>query len=228
MMARRIVLAGMALAGAALLSSCGKPDNVLRYKMTVEVETPEGVKTGFAVREVRFHDRGGFPFGESRPQVKLHGEAVAVDLPGSKTLFALLTSGSGEVDYGARVADRVGLWGKVPAQPLITPVELYPTVPDTTRLKNTNPLPMLVRFRDMADPKSVERVEPDALDKVFGAGVNLKRITIAKTNEVVTVGIGKRLPSYGPETGFDGWFKTLKYGDPRAVSKYDFQRGTNQ
>ena len=48
-------------------------------------------------------------------------------------------------------------------------------------------------FRDIRDPKSVERVDPAALDKSFGAGVTLRRITVAVTNDPVTTGIEKRL-----------------------------------
>ncbi|MDP3550575.1 MAG: hypothetical protein Q8R81_09275, partial [Novosphingobium sp.] len=88
MKALRVFLLGLCM--ALSLAGCGNKET-MRYKMTVEVETPEGLKTGFAVRELEFRDRSGFPLGESRPQIKLRGEAVAVDLGGGRTLFALLT-----------------------------------------------------------------------------------------------------------------------------------------
>ena len=53
--------------------------------------------------------------------------------------------------------------------------------------------PMLVTFRDVRDPTSVERVDPAALDKSFGPGVRLRRITVAVTDDPVTTGIEKRL-----------------------------------
>ena len=37
--------------------------------------------------------------------------------------------------------------------------------------------PMLVRFRELDRPESLEAVAPDALDQAFGAGVKLKRIS---------------------------------------------------
>jgi hypothetical protein len=218
---KRIALSAAAL---FLLGSCGESENSLRYKMTVEVDTPQGVKSGFAVREMTLNSDnlvGG-------PKGRIRGEAVVVDLPGGKTLFALLTGGDGEVDYAMQIGGRAQVWGKSPDTPVAGPIELYPIAPRTSGLANTNPLPMLAIFRDMTNPKSVERIEPSALDAVFGPHVKLKRITVAATNEAVTVSIGRRLPSYGPETGFDEWYKTLKYGDPRAIGKYDFQRGTNQ
>ena len=62
---------------------------------------------------------------------------------------------------------------------------------------------MMVRFADINDPKSVERVDPKA--------VGVKRILLETTNDDVTTGIEKRLgwlsnggltldPSGGPTT----------------------------
>jgi hypothetical protein len=50
---------------------------------------------------------------------------------------------------------------------------------------------MMVRFRDLNDPKSVERVDPEA------AGV--KRIIVETTGDDVTTGIEKRLGWLGKE-----------------------------
>ncbi len=54
-------------------------------------------------------------------------------------------------------------------------------------------LPVLVRFRDINDPKSVERVDPANLAASFGDGVKLIKATIEITNDPVTMGIEKRL-----------------------------------
>lgn len=190
------VLAGVALLiGLALVQNWR---NTLRYKMVVEIETPQGVVSGAAVRELRF-DRGSswFPFGESRGRIKLRGEAVAVDLPDGRVLFALLKGADGDVDYAGqgiattfRVMDRdVGPKGG--------PHELWPNVP-VIRKPITDPLPMLVTFGDMQDPKSVTRVDPDNLAESFGPGVRLKRIVIERTGDDVTTGI-ERLLGWLPE-----------------------------
>src|SRR4051812_20640408 len=76
------------------------PRDRWRYKMTVEVETPEGVRTGSAVREVRYQPGGGGWIAQSRPQWYLRGEAVAVDLPGGRTLYALMAGNDRDVNYG--------------------------------------------------------------------------------------------------------------------------------
>ena len=203
MVTRRRLLVGALMLGAGatlLLAGCdgrtqGKP---VRYKMTVEVETPEGLKTGFAVREVE-------PVVDAHPiagrgvELRFKGEAVVVDLPGGQSLFALLTGADGDVDYAKQLPGRA-LGSRLSNEPESEEqypwrksAELYPNHPDAIGLKNTNPLPLLVRFGDLSDPTSVEEVKPDDLAASFGAGVKLKRITIEQTDEPVTVGIGKRL-----------------------------------
>lgn len=176
---------------AISLSACG-PDEKYRYKMVVEVETPEGIVTGHAVREVHYYEGGGFMFGEGRPQIRLTGEAVAIDLPRGRTLFALLMGRDGYEDYAdngisaiLRVMDRdVGPKGG--------PHELWPMVP-VIREPITDPISALVTFRDMRDSRSIELVDPDDLAKSFGPGYRLKSITIEVTDEPVTSAIGKRL-----------------------------------
>lgn len=187
MKTRRTVLGLMALGAAVVLGGCGSR-RTLRYKMTVEVETPQGVKTGFAVREIVIRRPPAVPMlGEDRGSISVRGEAVAVALPDGQTLFALLTSGDHVVDYAGR--DVFFLFRELEGPH----IQLWPDPPSTSRPQITNPLPLLVRFRDISDPTSVERVEPTALDAAFGPGVTLKRITIEKTREDVTVGIEKRL-----------------------------------
>lgn len=64
------------------------------YKMTVEVETPDGLRPGSSVREVIYTEDLIAKYLIKLPDagvvsVRQHGEAVAVDLPGGQTLFAL-------------------------------------------------------------------------------------------------------------------------------------------
>ena len=176
--------------GAALiaLSGCGQ-QTTFRYKMTVEVETPEGLRSGHAVREVRFSEPGNFPsIGESKPQWGVKGEAVAVDLPRGKVLFALLKSGDGVFDYAGRDIDHMfrEFGGKQ--------IQLWPNPPKTMAPRINDPLPMLVTFADLKDPMNLQRVDPDELAAAFGDGVRLRRITVQLTEDEVTAGIEKKLP----------------------------------
>ena len=188
MMARRRVLGLLGGGLAFVLGGCGLfGPSTFRYRMRVEVETPEGLRSGFAVRQMWFSQRtnGGY-------YAQAEGEAVAVDLPGSKTLFALLSGADGNVDYAGH-----GIWTIFTVMdrdigPKGGPHELWPKIP-VIREPITNPVPMLVKFADIADPKSVERVDPADLAASFGPGVRLTRIVVEKTSEAVTSGIQERL-----------------------------------
>lgn len=193
---------GVLAAGTGfLLSSCGLfGGNTYRYKMTVEVATPQGLQTGYAVREVTYQNGSGFLFGEGKPQWYLTGEAVAVDLGGGKTLFALLTGADGDVDFSGR--DISHIFRQVDADF----IELWPNAPKTISPRIRQPAPMLVTFANSGDPKTVVQVEPADLTASFGAGVRLKRIMVEVTDEPVTVGIEKRLGWLGSyySKRFDG------------------------
>lgn len=104
-MARILHAAWLALA-ALMLAACAAaeedPTPDYRYRLTVEVATPEGLKTGSSVIEVQ-QGMGRSTMGGYEPLVRyrIRGEATAVDLPGGKTLYALLRSGN-DVDWATR------------------------------------------------------------------------------------------------------------------------------
>jgi hypothetical protein len=203
MMTRRGVL-GVLACGAALLSGCGLiwPSDRLRQKITVEVETPDGLRTGSAVVETEV--REGKSWGDaSGTSFHLKGEAVAIDLPGGQTLFALLrgadSAQSDSAGYQTRLLYEalraVGPSGPAGDVSQMDVMQVRATAQDA-RVKLDLPqrlYPMLVTFTDNDDPKSVERVDPANLASSFGAGVRLKRITVAVTDDDVTKGIEKRL-----------------------------------
>lgn len=231
MMARRGVLGLIAGGAAALLSGCGLlGGNSYRFKMTVEVETPEGLRTGSSIYEVEGIGTKDLITGGKGSRTELRGEAVAVDLPGGRTLFALLRMAN-----GTSADDHVGIMSMKTMDPAMVNTEKDQSA---RRIASGNGIkspaevppadyPLLVTFADINDPKSVERVDPANLAANFGPGVKLKRVMVEVTDEAVTAGIEKRLPSYGPQTGFDNWYRNLPYGDPRAVTLSDFRRGTN-
>lgn len=77
-----------------LLSTCGVFDPLFdksyRFRMTVEVDTPDGLKTGSSVYEVTAEGRWS-PLPETQSSfLGERGEAVAVEIAPGRTLFALL------------------------------------------------------------------------------------------------------------------------------------------
>ena len=88
--------------------------------------------------------------------------------------------------------------------------------------------PKLVYFRDIADPTSVEEVDPDNLAASFGPSVRLKRITVLVTNDDVTTGIEKRLGwlSEYPEPSLDPKHGPTDYSVAATTHHGDFRQKT--
>jgi hypothetical protein len=167
-------------------------------KLKVEVDTPEGVRSGYSVIEIKW--------GFANRSFNIKGEAVAVDLPKGETLFVLLRSAA-SVDWAAYLHENVKLEGDIPDhETLYRRVAANRTVWPVARRRKTviedsDNYPYFVRFKDIKDPKSVEQVNPDALAKSFGAGVTLKSLTVQMTDEPVTIGIERRLVWLGSIKG---------------------------
>jgi hypothetical protein len=70
------------------------PTCTFRYKLTAEVMTPDGLKTGSSVIEVSFTSFDVFGLVNRQGSGTVTGEAVYVDLGGGKNLFVLLGADS--------------------------------------------------------------------------------------------------------------------------------------
>jgi hypothetical protein len=148
-----------------------------KYRVTVEVDTPAGVKSASGVVAVTPY-RGYSGIGRTRTS----GEAVFVDLGGGKNLVALLAHLDNKIDldainyvalraYTAAAGSRVNFndmskqTGTVPVKAALVPV--------------------LVAFADPANPGSARLVSPDDSETVLGKGFRLHGITA----EVVPNGV---------------------------------------
>ena len=203
------VLVGVALL-IALLTGWWRyefPSATWRYKMTVTVETPEGLKTGYAVREVhqytdiKIGDAGGGKAGAI-------GEAVVVDLGKRGVLFLLLSE-----DYAHNVVFHV-----FPFNGANTPegMKYYSSLKNVQK-SIRNYLPTMVTFKDLNNPMTVRAVDADNLEKVFGEGVHLKDALIEMTDEPVSWTIYNYLPWLESLNGdyLDG--KTTSSGAPMGL-----------
>jgi hypothetical protein len=193
----RVVVAALMI---LCLAGCGRSSaESYRYKLTLAVNTPDGVKRASGVVEVTFW---AVSIPASGIMHKLNGEALYLDLgAGRSPLIALLTSQL-HPKYGKDVR-----WSRDagPAINLLT--ELYgPVLPDLlggvarisgvrgTRKIAPNDLPDLVTFADVNDPATVIEVGRNDLQATLGAGVSWDEITLESTDEPVTTGIVKKLP----------------------------------
>jgi hypothetical protein len=178
----------------------------IHHRLTLKIESEGTVYTGSGVIETVWYPGlkiGGAWFGNIW-NVHVRGEAVAVDLGERGTLFALLT-GPETLEAGGRHGESF-----FPHDPERIPLEAFAMEKSSSavltqdflnaisRRRDTvdlplNKLPMLVRFTNLADPRSVERVDPNNLPASFGPGVRIVSATLAVTDDPVTAGIEKKL-----------------------------------
>ncbi len=80
-------------------------------------------------------------------------------------------------------------------------------------------------FGNIADPKTVERVDPNDLATGFGKGVKLRRITVQMTDAPVTTGIEKRLAWLNAQRGSFDYTGHLHPNTPeKDVTELAFRR----
>jgi hypothetical protein len=188
--------------GAALmilcLAGCGRSSSEsYRYKLTLTVNTPDGVKRASGVVEVTFW---AVSIPASGIMHKLNGEALYLDLgAGRRPLIALLTSQL-HPKYGddLRWSRDAGPGGKLLSDGPILP-DLLDYVAQLARARGPHKiapsdLPDLVTFADVNNPATVVEVDRNDLQATLGAGVSWDEITLESTDEPVTTGIVKRLP----------------------------------
>jgi len=175
-------------------------------KLTARIVTPEGPVTSSNVIEIRYKDNrlSGFGLPEaSGVQSSVKGEALAVELPSKRVLFILLGDQAGQdtpADWPGRLwqsqsatfDDLVALIGsKIGAPPEALPAEQWP---------------LMVTFRDLQNPDSLQVISGDDLSFWFGPGVRVDELSLQITREPATSGEITRLLPWLLEAGRDRGF----------------------
>ncbi|GAB5512216.1 MAG: hypothetical protein Rhims3KO_36170 [Hyphomicrobiales bacterium] len=235
-----VVCVALLIGGAAVAMSELTEEKTYswRYRMTVNVETPEGLKSGSGVREVEvtFKPRPGYSPNPYHASHRMRGEAVPVDLGERGVLFALITFDS----YPEVTSTFEG-----PPAFTLEGAEFY------SALKNAkatlDPLrypsyPGLVTFVDPDDPKSVQSVmtfkrtgrlkdgtfavAEDRTEELFGEGVRIESITVEMTDDPVDWG---RVDAFFPDNfweSFGEWWKSLDMRErSRLAHNFSFKTG---
>lgn len=201
-------LAALVLGGYLLIYTI-YPYEPLWYRLSFEVETPEGFKRADGVRLVYDWHQWNYLTPSSGGRTGA-GEAIPIDLGPRGVLFALMTPRNEDgtpsntspvsVPFDAIYKRVKGDWPRVMSRlrTLETPLALQP-----------GEIPFLVRFRDLKDPKTVEAVDPQTLAASFGDGVRLKSVTL----EFVSSGIWPLylfgIPGARLTTGIETWLPWL-------------------
>lgn len=193
-----------------LLSACGRWKQGYRYRLTIEIETPQGIVKGSAVQEMVHGSKIWLLPGGDSFNIDGYGEAVVVDLPHG-TLFVLLRP------CPETVLEMALRYGVVKPSIDVASVEHWPTtrpqlfralsyyratvtVPYSAISDFVDPWDVKVfnlsfaTFDNRNDPKSIRILDPQKLDREFGPGIRLSRIIFQSTDEPLTTTIEARLP----------------------------------
>lgn len=197
--------AALLVAAIPVLAGCvaGGEAPSYRYRMTVDVDTPAGPRSGSGVIEIQPRLKG-----EHAADMAVDGEAVPVDLPNGRTVYALLQSRL-SVDWAAWIV----LWlVRTPAMgdatmaevvrmvaatraPLMLPRNFpagagYPLIGEDAR-------PTFVAFDDERRPETIRFIHPHDMS----SGMKLRRIVFQVTDDPVTRRITDRLPWLASQRG---------------------------
>jgi len=217
MMARRGALGLLAGSIAGLLGGCGWlfKSGSYRFRMTVEVETPEGVRTGSSVYEAMASKSPALTSQEHEGSGGLRGEAVVVDLPGGPLFVTLKMPVAGETLDGAATLALAPDTRRGDVDAYVAAVDrLGGTVGAKAELPRKD-WPLMVRFGDLGDPASAQEVNPDA--------IGVKRIVLETTGDAVTTGIEKWLAWLSAAENFH--YNGTAYGDLYPLPVDAFRSG---
>jgi hypothetical protein len=155
-----------------------RPDH--KYRLTIEVETPDGLRSAsgvFSVHPNRAYRGSGS--GSAGPRVK--GDAVFVDLGNGRNLAMLLL-------HGINPAETDGM-SYLPLRAFAAAGRRmdFRDVKRQTEIVSVSGelIPTLVRFADAANPASVRVVDPAKLPDVLGQGYGLRRVSL----QIVPTGV---------------------------------------
>ncbi|MBC8035621.1 MAG: hypothetical protein H7X89_00160 [Rhizobiales bacterium] len=165
------------LVASFAMTGCSDSGTEWHRKLTVVVDTPAGEVAGSSVQKEYISEKGGYWFSleASGANFRQTGEATVIDLGSGRYLFALMGKNPNTFV--------VILPGEAPlevAEKLASLREVRDVPPDQH--------PLFVTFMDIKDPKSAKEVDPLNIAATFGAGYNLKSITLEITDEALTEG----------------------------------------
>jgi hypothetical protein len=194
------------------------PSGKWRYKITVNVETPEGLKSGAAVREVTFKSGPKILPDVAGSTSKVTGEAVVIDLGHGKYLFALM-----DVDGSYQIVHDIFPYEASSPRNYI---EYYQSLTGQKKALSPSQYPLLVTFADIKDPKTVKKVSSNDLSKAFGQGIVLKDMTLEMTDENLTFKIEGWLTwLLNLKSNIDGTFVTTSRDLSNTLHVGNFKRG---
>ncbi len=145
-----------------------RPDH--KYRLTVEVETPLGLRASSGVMSV--HPDRGYTKGGS---IQTKGDAVFLDLGNGKNLVSLMAHrGDRGIDLDEINYVAVRAFGAAGQRAVFRQMDrVTGSVPVAGAV-----VPVLATFTDVSDPATMRELKPDDIAAVLGAGFRLKGLSV--------------------------------------------------
>lgn len=196
-----------------------------KYRLTVEVETPDGIKSASGVMAVT-PDRGYSRKGHTATS----GDALFIDLGSGKNLVTLLAHLDHTLDLDGMNYVALRAYGSSSGQRV--------SFNEMSRIRGVVPvtgelIPVLAAFADPADPSTMRTVPPDNIASVLGNGFRLHGVSAEVVpngfwpvdfggvlGEPVTRGIEAKLP-WLKGSGDSAAAAALKAADLTSKEKID-------
>ncbi len=149
-----------------------------RYKITIEIETPEGIKSGSAVREVRAWKNAAKLINPDIREVtyRTFGEAVLIDLGENGVLFYPIDWDSNALLERAFPTSEKNSWSSV---------QHYKLLPNGLKAVQEGWI-SFIWLKDLTGADPMRRLDSKDFVNVFGDGFKLKQTVIEMTNDPVT------------------------------------------
>jgi hypothetical protein len=206
---KRLGVIAVIVAVAFIGGRTAYPSATLRYRLTLETELNGQLKSGSGVIEVSYSRNLRIFGGSADITIDIEGDAVSVDLGKDDGLFALLAPGKHPRSGPEYIIPVV--FGLTPGGIGSEDIERIGAL-DGRRDVPFELLPLIVRLRNVADPKSAESFDPlnslnrelkltRAAIEIVSAGIWPLNI-IGITGVPITRGITSKLPWL---TGFKGY-----------------------
>ena len=215
------------------------PDYTYRYRLTVEIDTPDGVKSGSSVIEVytiQWPKWSQHLFAGNYSQSFAKGEAVFVDLGNGKNIVALLTHGHyAESTSIKRLAPRSFFKDMRASSKSPELSEKLSEMTGEVRELTGSLTPTIATFDNPNDPESLNIVYAveiynkkrknyitlDTMKSKLGKGFKFKSAKIQLTNDPVTNTLGNHLPwSDNAAKVYKAWKKIVS--DPPKNKRFHF------
>jgi hypothetical protein len=210
---RNVLKVVIVVAALLLLKSCLFPSTTYRaLKITAQVDTPKGLRTGSSVIAFVTKPIPKWLPGSIGSSSQVIGESPVVDLGAGKRLFVLLN----DEHFAHDVRELLDARQR-----------------NADNSVKSDSSPTLVTFADPSDALSIIKVPPNSLAAVFGSGYSLRRILAEPVDEAANFGVLEKIPLFRDNIlklplermiGKEATGGPVPESDPRRLTRMSFQQ----